>query len=72
MSFDKNEETVNKILPFDSSLQLVSSFLSVGTAFSMFSVQFLEHFVMMYRHRYQEATYLHCPREPQHLRKHIV
>lgn len=72
MSFYKNEEILNKILPSDGSLQPVSSFLSVDTAFSMCSVKFLEHFVMMYRHLYQEATYLNCPREPQYLRKHIV
>ena len=35
MSFDKNGETLSTILPSDSSSQLLSSFLRVDAAFSM-------------------------------------
>lgn len=73
MSFDKYEETLSTILPFDSSLLLFScSFLRLDATFSTCSVKFLEHFVMVYRCLYQQDTYLNCLREPPGLRKHIV
>lgn len=35
MPFDKNEETLSTILPSDSSMQLLSPFLRVDAAFSV-------------------------------------